>query len=199
METKEMNLEDYARPEGIEVKIGTARITVIGLAFLLVLLVVGCLLFNYVWGDYTTYSAGYELGHYFLYHACSLQGVGVMILCFVLYILIQYGLIYWFSGKDHKAVRKNWDNKTIGFLLVKPLALKYYRIVLLTPFVLMGVLPAIHGFCTGNMDAYFIGLFCITASIADCYYFWKLRSFSGNDKIVDGKVSLSGTIIKASY
>lgn len=199
METKELNLEEYTHPEGVEVKIGTARITVVGLVFLLVVLVAGCLLFNYVWGNNTAYSAGYELGHYFLYSACSLLGISIMILCAVLYILLQYGLTYWLSGRDRKALRMNCDNKTIGFLLVKPMALKYYRIILLTPFVLMGVLPAIHGFCTGNMDAYFIGLFCITASVADCYYFWKLRSFSGNDKIVDGKVSLSGTIIKASY
>lgn len=191
-----MNLVEYARPEGVEVKIGTARITVIGLVFMLVVLVAGYLLFNYVWGDY---SAGYGMGHYFLYTVCSLNGISVMILCAVLYILIQYGLTYWFSGQDRKALRMNCDNKTVGFLLVKPMALKYYRIVLLTPFFLMGLLPAIHGFCSGNMDAYIVGLFCITASVADCYYFWKLRSFSSNDKIVDGKESLSATIIKESY
>ena len=67
------------------------------------------------------------------------------------------------------------------------------------PFVLIGLLPFIHGLCTGNDVCFFIGVFCIVGSGADCYYFWILRSFNGNDKIVDGDESLSATIIKNSY
>lgn len=69
----------------------------------------------------------------------------------------------------------------------------------LTPFVLIGLLPFIHGLCTGNDVCFFIGVFCIVGSGADCYYFWKLRTFNGDDKIVDGDESLSATIIKGSY
>ena len=57
----------------------------------------------------------------------------------------------------------------------------------------------IHGFSTGNSAVYFTGIFCVVASAADCYYFWKLRSFDSDDKIVDGDESLSATIIKGTY
>lgn len=199
METKEKNLDEYTHPEGVEVKVSTARITVLGVLFLIVLLIAGGLLFNYVWGGVSSYSAGYELGQSLRLHVICSEGFAIMVFCFLGYTLLQYGLLYWFSGRDRRALRWNVDWKTLGFLLTKPLALKYYRVVLLTPFVVMGLFPMIHGLCTGNMVFYFIGTFSVVASTADCYYFWKFRSFSGDDKIVDGNESLSATIIKASY
>lgn len=199
METKEKNLEEYSHPEGVEVKVGAVRINVFIVMFICILLITGALLFNYVWGEATFYDAGYQLGRIFKHYFIDLKGAWVMISCIVGYILLQYVLLYWFSGKDRKSLQWNTDWKSWGFLLRKPLFLKYYRIVLLAPFILLGVLPMIHGFSTGNSAVYFTGIFCVLCSSADCYYFWKLRSFNGNDKIVDGDESLSATIIKGSY
>lgn len=62
METKERNVEDYARPEGMEVKVSTGRITVLGLSWGILIVIVGVLLFNFIWGGASSYNAGYELG-----------------------------------------------------------------------------------------------------------------------------------------
>ena len=195
METKEMNLEGYAHSEGVEVKVSAARVNITILLYLFFFVVGAVVLFNYIWGDGSSYGAGYELGNIARLQALSVKGAIIMALCCLVYTLLQYGLLYWFTGKDRRAL--HW--KTLGFLVKKPLLLKYYRIALLTPFVLIGLLPFIHGLCTGNDVCFFIGVFCIVGSGADCYYFWKLRSFNGNDKIVDGDESLSATIIKNSY
>ena len=199
METKEMNLEEYAHPEGVEVKVSAARANITILLNLFFFVVGGVILFNYIWGDGSSYGAGYELGNIARLQAFSIKGTIIMALCYIVYTLLQYGLLYWFTGKDRRALHWNTDWKTLGFLVKKPLLLKYYRIALLTPFVLIGLLPFIHGLCTGNDVCFFIGVFCIVGSGADCYYFWKLRTFNGNDKIVDGDESLSATIIKNSY
>ncbi len=199
METKEMNVEECAHPQGVEVKVGAARFNVTLLFFIVAFVAVGAILFNYVWGDALSYDAGYELGSLVRLQALSIKGAIIMFLCCLVYILIQYGLLYWFSGKDRQALLWNTDWKSWGFLLKKPLLLKYYRIVLLSPFILLGIFPMIHGFSTGNSAVYFTGMFCVLCSSADCYYFWKLRSFDSNDKIVDGDESLSATIIKGTY
>ena len=199
METKEMNLEGYAHSEGVEVKVSAARVNITILLYLFFFVVGAVVLFNYIWGDGSSYGAGYELGNIARLQALSVKGAIIMALCCLVYTLLQYGLLYWFTGKDRRALHWNTDWKSLGFLVKKPLLLKYYRIALLTPFVLIGLLPFIHGHCTGNDGCFYIGVCCIVGSGADCYYFWKLRSFNGNDKIVDGDESLSATIIKNSY
>ena len=199
METKEINLEGYAHSEGVEVKVSAARVNITILLYLFFFVVGAVVLFNYIWGDGSSYGAGYELGNIARLQALSVKGAIIMALCCLVYTLLQYGLLYWFIGKDRRALHWNTDWKSLGFLVKKPLLLKYYRIALLTPFVLIGLLPFIHGLCTGNDVCFFIGVFCIVGSGAVCYYFWKLRSFNGDDKIVDGDESLSATIIKGSY
>ena len=199
METKEKNVEEYTHPQGVEVKVSAARVNLTMLGFIVVFVAAGVILFNYVWGEASSYSAGYELGSIVRLRALSIKGAIIMFLCCLVYILIQYGLLYWFSGKDRQALRWNTDWKSWGFLLKKPLLLKYYRVALLSPFILLGVFPMIHGFSTGNSAVYFTGIFCVVASATDCYYFWKLRSFDSDDKIVDGDESLSATIIKGTY
>ena len=179
METKEMNLEGYAHSEGVEVKVSAARVNITILLYLFFFVVGAVVLFNYIWGDGSSYGAGYELGNIARLQALSVKGAIIMALCCLVYTLLQYGLLYWFTGKDRRALHWNTDWKSLG--------------------VLIGLLPFIHGLCTGNDVCFFIGVFCIVGSGADCYYFWILRSFNGNDKIVDGDESLSATIIKNSY
>lgn len=199
METKELNLEEYTHPEGVEVKVRAVRLNVILVAFAIILVIASILLFDYIWGGASFFNGGYDWRDIEKLQLIINKSVVIMLSCCLIYMLLQYGLLYWFLGRDSKALKWNTDWKTLGFLIRKPLALKYFRIISLTPFFVMGLLPLIHGFCTGNNVVYITGVFCIICSSADCYYCWKLRSFDGNDKIVDGKESLSATIIKASY
>lgn len=199
METKEMNLEEYTHPEGVEVKVRAVRLNVILVAFTIILVIASILLFDYIWGGASIFNGGYDWRDIEKLQLIINKSVVIMLSCFLIYMLLQYGLLYCFLGRDRQALKWNTDWKTLGFLIRKPLALKYFRIISLTPFFVMGLLPLIHGFCTGNNVVYITGVFCIICSSADCYYCWKLRSFDGNDKIVDGKESLSATIIKASY
>ncbi|MBC5632433.1 DUF3267 domain-containing protein [Parabacteroides hominis] len=199
METKERNVGEYARPEGVEVKVSTGRITGIIFLSMFILVIVSALLYNYIWGEVSSYRSEYELGHAVRFEAFTLRGGMNMILCLLGYILLQYIALYCFSGRNFRALRWNMDWKSWGFLLTKPLALKYYRIALLLPFFVLGLFPMIHGFCTGNSMIYFIGIYCVLCSSGDCYYFWKLRSFNDNDKIIDGNESFSATIIKGTY
>ena len=51
METKEMNLEEYAHTEVVEVKVSAARANITILLYLFFFVVGGVILFNYIWGE----------------------------------------------------------------------------------------------------------------------------------------------------
>ena len=147
MEKKEANKEPFNRPDGVEVKLTAKSINIRGFLFFFILFLIGSYLFVYVWDEPSSYSAGRLLG-------TSVKGISspqVMLCIFLLllfYILIQAGILYWFSGKDKKLLHWHFDWTGVGFSLTRPIPLKFYRVSLLLPGILLGVMPAIHVFCT---------------------------------------------------
>lgn len=113
-------------------------------------------------------------------------------LLLVFYILIQAGILYWFSGKDKKLLHWHFDWTGVGFSLTRPIPLKFYRVSLLLPGILLGVMPAIHGFCTGEANIFFLGLFGILGGTGDFLFgtafvplmtktcYWPVKSLSGH-------------------
>ena len=83
METKEKNLEEYSHPEGVEVKVSAARANITILLNLFFFVVGGVILFNYIWGDGSSYGAGYELGNTVRLQALSIKGTIIMALCYI--------------------------------------------------------------------------------------------------------------------
>ncbi|MEY8486773.1 metalloprotease family protein [uncultured Parabacteroides sp.] len=199
METREKRVEEYACPEGVEVKVNIEQMYTIIMYEVLVLFIFGGLLFNWIWGGLSEYQGGYGFGKTIRFVLLSSKGVSLIIGCCLIYYMIQYLLLYCFFGKDRRSIRRSYSWKSSGFLLMKPLALKYYRWVLLVPFFVLGVFPMLHGFCVGNLLIYIVGAFCTCACSTDCYYFVKLRSFNAEDKIMDGEKPYSAVIIKSTY
>ena len=78
METKEMNLEGYAHSEGVEVKVSAARVNITILLYLFLYVVGAVVMFNYIWGDGSSYGAGYELGNIARLQALSVKGAIIM-------------------------------------------------------------------------------------------------------------------------
>lgn len=154
MEKKDANKEPFNRPDGVEVKLTAKSINIKGFLFFFILFLTGSYLFVYVWDEPSSYSAGRLLG-------TAVKGISsplVMLYIFLLlvfYILIQAGILYWFSGKDKKLLHWHFDWTGVGFSLTRPIPLKFYRVSLLLPGILLGVMPAIHGFCTGEANIFF--------------------------------------------
>ncbi|MBC8600771.1 DUF3267 domain-containing protein [Parabacteroides acidifaciens] len=194
MDTKDKRLEEYIHPEGMEVKMKAGWINGRGVVLILMVVIIGSWLFNYIWGKGSAFDSGHQLGY-----AIKYIGIVCILFGFAGYILIQYAVLYYFSGRDRHALQWKMDQGTWRFLLVKPMALKYYRVALLLPFLVMGLLPMLHGFCMGNPLVYYFGGYCLICSSNDFWYFLKLRSFKDEDKIVDGKRSFNATIIKETY
>ena len=61
MENQETNTEVLSRPEGVEVKLSAKGINIVAFIGGLFLLLVGTLLFVYIWGEFSAYGVGYEI------------------------------------------------------------------------------------------------------------------------------------------
>ncbi len=193
-----MNTEALSRPDGVEVKLSIRSVNLIAIFCFFTLLIGGTCVFVYIWDEFTSYGIGYYLGSSFkklglFNYSCFI------ILYYVLYTFLQGGLLYWFSGKKRKNLRWHGDWGGFGFHPICPIALKYYRICLLLPGILLGLLPAIHGFCTGSGGFFYAGLYGIILASADVTLFCKLHVFDDEDLLVAGKKTFEATIIKRNY
>ena len=198
MEKKEANKEPFNRPDGVEVKLTAKSINIRGFLFFFILFLIGSYLFVYVWDEPSSYSAGRLLG-------TSVKGISspqvmlCILLLLVFYILIQAGILYWFSGKDKKLLHWHFDWTGVGFSLTRPIPLKFYRVSLLLPGILLGVMPAIHGFCTGEANIFFLGLFGILGGTGDFLFWYSLRAFDDEDLLLAGKKAFQAYFFFQGY
>lgn len=185
METNERNTvsaTDFS-VEGININISTGRITLLGIVSTIILGVGGMLSYRYIWGDVERIDSAWS------YILAGIVG----------YIVLQILLLLIFVKGNYRVLGFAFDWRSWGPLCRFPIALKYYRVVLATPAIVFGIIPAIHGFCTGNVACFFAGIILLAASCGDYLLLWKVRHFNDEDKIKDGNASFRATIIKSSY
>ncbi|MCD8181937.1 MAG: hypothetical protein LUE99_01280 [Bacteroides sp.] len=195
---KETKTEVLNHSEGVEVRLTAKGINIRAIILLFVLLLAGTLLFVYIWGEFSAYGVGYEIGgaaKKFTNEKASLAIISI----FAIYIFLQAGILYWFGGKDRKALHWQLNLTAAGFYLARPIALKYYRVALLLPGILLGVPPTIHGFCTGNAHIFYLGLLGILSASGDATFWYKLRTFDDEDLLLANKGIFQVTIIKRNY
>ena len=177
-----------------EVRLATGRLNFIALVGTLLIFILGSLLYNYIWEGFSAYSSGYLLGS-ILY-----QYFWETLLCaFLANLLLSYLLLYFLNGRKAKDIGfiANWAG--VAFYTKRPLPLKFFRLVLLLPAVLLGALPAVHGFCTGQPVVYFFGLMSLAAAIGDLMLWYKVRPFDDDDLAQGGKGPFAVTITRRNY
>lgn len=189
METNEMKTVQPAgySAEGMEIKLSGRKVNLMGIGVTILFVIAGTFIFEYVWGKQERALEMFAFKGFYL-----LAG-------FLTYLFIQLLLYVLFLKGRYRSLKVICDRKGIGFLCKEPIALKYYRVILITPAILIGLIPAVHGFCTGDLLCYGFGLFFLFSAFGDCLYFWKLRHFNDEDKIKDGEESFSGSIIKSTF
>ena len=166
-----------------EVRLATGRLNLIATIIVLLILILGSLLYDYIWEGFSAYSSGYLLGS-ILY-----QYFWETLLCAFLVL----------NGRKAKNIGfiANWAG--VAFYTKRPLPLKFFRLVLLLPAILLGALPAVHGFCTGQPVVYFFGLMSLAAAIGDLMLWYKVRPFDDDDLAQGGKGPFAVTITRRNY
>ena len=177
-----------------EVRLATGRLNLIGLITFLLIFILGSLLYDYIWEGISAYESGYRIGgtlyQYFWRTA---------VCTFLANLLLSGLLLYFLNGRKAKDIGfiANWAG--VAFYTKRPLPLKFFRLVLLLPAVLLGALPAVHGFCTGQPVVYFFGLMSLAAAIGDLMLWYKVRPFDDDDLAQGGKGPFAVTITRRNY
>lgn len=191
MKAEELKSNVYTCPEGELVKTDTDWMTVYGLLFVAFIAVT--ILFGYIWGFDINRIEGDGLGEMEKFQAMTPGFFVVGGLCLVTGILIQYVLLYLFSGRDYRELHFNWSSFRV--LVKKELPLKYYRLALLL-YVVAGGLLLVHGFGAGDGMTYLLGVNLIIYGVRDFDYFRLLRAFKAEDRIVDGRKPYSAIVFR---
>ena len=187
--TAQPNQNPASQPDGIEVKINPGRISIYVVVFYLLVMFASSVLYIFIWEEFSVYNLGHYIGQHWG------RGIfGLLLIIFVLYILAGSLVTYFISGRSLKGIRWHCDWKSAGFYPSRPVPLKHYRLLLLLPGILLGVLPVLHGFCTGNATAYVFGIIALVCSTADFTMWHKLRPFDDEDLFQPGKNTYEGTV-----
>ncbi len=188
------NPDTTNQPDNTKVKINLGRISVYVVVSYLLVMFASSVLYIFIWEEFSLDN----LEHYIEQHWG--KGIlGLLLMILVLYSLTGSLVTYFINGRSLKGIRWYCDWKAVGFYLTRPVPLKHYRLQLLLPGILLGVLPVLHGFCTGNATAYVCGIITLVCSTTDFAMWYKLRPFDGEDLFQMGKKTYQGTVIRRNY
>ena len=179
---------------GIEVKLNTKSTNLWTFVIFLLLLFSGSLLYCYVWEESSAFNVGYFIGSFWRGYIWQMT-----LLAFAANILSGYLILYFCNGRQTKAIRCHSCWSGVGYYSTRPVSLKWYRLFLLLPGILMGILPFLHGFCTGNKTVYAFGIFSLACAVGDVMLYWKLRPFDDEDLYQAEGKPFEGTVIRRNY
>ena len=101
----------------------------------------------------------------------------IFLLGVVLHELIHGFFAMKYSKNGIKSIKLgiSWKMLTPYCHCKEPLTIRNYRIVLIAPLIILGIVPAIIGLIWGNNDIYVFGLIFTLAAGGDIIILWKLR------------------------
>ncbi len=194
MKTSDSILNSTLQAGGIEVKLSLRKMTLRILFLYILFMLAGSAAYVYIWEDMSAYGLGHYIGEFWGRHALF-----AIFLVVLIYIPLQAVLLFVANGCRLKGFRWRCNWAGAGVYLRNPIALKSFRIILLLPGILLGVLPTLHGFCGGHPFVYIFGLVGIVCALGDFTLWYKLRPFHDNDLYQAGRDDLHCTIIKRDF
>jgi len=145
------------------------------LTFLLVVVFLLC--FSFLW-DYETFING---ATYILHHFNS---IFILFGGILLHQLIHALTASRFTTKGFNSLKFNLRLKILPYYNCKePLMVNQYKIVLLMPIIILGIIPLIFAFISGNAIIFIYGLFFVSFSSTDLILLFLLRRAKSEDRI----------------
>ena len=136
-------------------------------------LIILCFLYISIWEQP---AISFEFPYWLIY----LVGV-------VIHELIHGFFAMKFSKQGMKSIKFGiyWKLLTPYCHCKEPLTASHYRIVLLAPLLILGIIPTIIGLIIGHSGIYGFGLLFILAAGGDLIIFWKLRNENKSTLVLD--------------
>jgi hypothetical protein len=156
-----------------DVSISFWRANFYAIISVLPILIILYLLYSFIW-EKPAISFNYPYWIFYL--------IGV-----VIHELIHGFFAMKFSKQGMKSIKFGiyWKFLTPYCHCKEPLTVRDYRIVLLSPLIILGIIPTIIGFIIGQNGIYGFGLLFILAAGGDLIIFWSLRNENKNTLALD--------------
>jgi hypothetical protein len=156
-----------------DVSISFWRANFIAIISVLPILIILYLLYSFIW-EKPAISFNYPYWIFYL--------IGV-----VIHELIHGFFAMKFSKQGLKSIKFGiyWKFLTPYCHCKEPLTVRDYRIVILSPLIILGIIPTIIGLITGHNGIYGFGLLFILAAGGDLIIYWKLRNENRNALALD--------------
>lgn len=190
MKAIDQQWEAAGRPGSIEIKISPLRFNAWCIVFLILLMVAGTALFVGLHGRPTAYDWGHILGTFFSYHFLLMLPAIV-----ALYLALDALMLWLMTDRDRRSLHWHCDAVAIGFYSDHPIRLDYFRLILLAPTILLGLVPAVCGLLTGHAYCYAWGLWSIACALFDLNLFYRLRHYPNNTYYLSSSKSYTGWVI----
>lgn len=192
--TQKNNTATSPRKDGSEVRLSKSSQGCLVSLLWLLFFIGGTQLYAYIWMEISVYWMAYYMTRFW-----AVLFLRFWLLIFVLYRLIHFLLLYFTYGGKGENIGWHFRWRNFGPHPQVPITLSRYRLCLLLPPLLLGILPAVHGLCIGNEYFYAFGLLGILFGIGSFRFWLKLRRFDGEDLIRLGEKSYEATVIRRNY
>lgn len=122
----------------------------------------------------------------------SIFGIGAVVVIFVL-LMIPHEFLHGLTWK--LASKGSWQDIKFGIMWKKlctpychcgkPMQVRHFRLVLLMPLCVLGILPCMLSLCIGSPVLLAYGIVGIVAASGDIWMTWLLRNEDANTRIYD--------------
>lgn len=194
MRSTRNSIETTSRKDCSEIRLNSARLGCLVCLLWLLFLIGSSFLYAYLWMEISVYWVAYYMAKIWAF--LFLKNFPVL---FIAYQLFRFLVLYLGNGRKWTRIGWHFRWRNIGPYSKIPITLGHYRLYLLLPPLLLGILPAMHGFCTGNEYFYAFGLLGTLFGIGSFQFWLKLRRFNDEDLIRMGKKPFEVTIIRRNY
>lgn len=194
MRSTRNSIETTSRKDCSEIRLNSARLGCLVCLLWLLFLIGSSFLYAYLWMETSVYWVVYYMTR--IWAVLFLKYFPIL---FIAYQMFRFLVLYLGNGRKWTRIGWHFRWRNIGPYSKIPITLGHYRLYLLLPPLLLGILPAIHGFCTGNEYFYAFGLLGILFGIGSFQFWLKLRRFNDEDLIRMGKKPFEVTIIQRNY
>lgn len=148
-------------------------------SFLMIPLIIICLLvFIFIWGK-EKLNIVIEQEFYILFSKAIIGAIlHELIHCFSWIILIKKGI-------RSVKIGVNWKYFTLFCHCKESIKVRFYRIGIAMPFILLGLLPSSIALITGDSVLYLWGIFFSCLAAGDIIVLFMLRKINGNNYVLD--------------
>ncbi|MCQ4035900.1 DUF3267 domain-containing protein [Kaistella montana] len=186
-----MNLENFEKEEKI---IDLMKANLVALKYLLLFVIIFAVPFFLIWQNSFS-KASFSSDYIFVKLFSPVVG---MILGIIAHELIHGMFFAMYAKQGFKSIKFGilWKMLTPYCHCKEPLQIKHYKIALLAPFVILGIIPSIISLFTGNLILLIFGIFFSGAAAGDLMIYQLIKKENPEDYVQDHPTEAGYIIFK---